>query len=57
MQKDKIHITNPEAAQTLCALIVLNYFLDSANPSDVAKKSGLAANLVPLRPISENQLE
>jgi DNA-binding transcriptional ArsR family regulator len=46
MQKDKIRITNPEAAQALRTSSVLGYFLNSANPSDVAKKSGLAANLV-----------
>ncbi len=46
MQTDKIRITNPEAAQVLRNSSVLQYFLNAANPSDVAKKSGLAANLV-----------
>ncbi len=46
MQKDKIRITDPEAAQVLRTSSILNYFLEPANPSDVAKKSGLAANLV-----------
>ena len=46
MQKDKIRITDPEAAHVLRTSSILGYFLESTNPRDVAKKSGLAANLV-----------
>ncbi len=46
MQKDKIRITNPEAAQALRSSSILQYFLEAANPSEVAKKAGIAANLV-----------
>ena len=46
MQKDSIHLTNPEAAQTLRNSAVLQFFLEPVSPSDVAKPSGLAANLV-----------
>ncbi len=46
MQKDRIRITNPETARALRNTAVLHYFLEPTSPSDVAKKSGLAANLV-----------
>lgn len=46
MQKETIHLTNPEAAQTLRNSAVLQFFLEPVSPSDVAKRSGLAANLV-----------
>jgi hypothetical protein len=46
MQKESIHLTNPEAAQALRDSAVLQFFLEPVSPSDVAKKSGLAANLV-----------
>ncbi len=46
MQKETIHLTNPEAAQTLRSSAVLQFFLEPISPSDVAKRSGLAANLV-----------
>jgi DNA-binding transcriptional ArsR family regulator len=46
MQKESIHLTNPEAAQTLRNSAVLQFFLEPVSPSDVAKRSGLAANLV-----------
>ncbi len=46
MQKETIHLTNPEAAQALRTSAVLQFFLEPVSPSDVAKCSGLAANLV-----------
>ncbi len=46
MQKDKIRITNPEAAKTLRSSAILPYFLEQENPSAVAKKLGTTANLV-----------
>jgi hypothetical protein len=46
MQKESIHLTNPEAAQALRSSAVLQFFLEPISPSDVAKRSGLAANLV-----------
>ncbi len=46
MQKETVHLTNPEAAQALRNSAVLQFFLEPVSPSDVAKKSGLAANLV-----------
>jgi hypothetical protein len=46
MQKDTIHLTNPEAAQTLRSSAILQFFfLAPISPSDVAKQAGVAANL------------
>ncbi len=46
MQKDRIRISNPEAARVLRSTAVLQYFLEPSSPSEVAKQTGLAANLV-----------
>jgi hypothetical protein len=46
MQKESIHLINPEAAEALRSSAVLQFFLEPTSPSDVAKQSGLAANLV-----------
>jgi hypothetical protein len=47
MQKDTLHLTNPEAAQTLRSSSILQFFfLAPISPSDVAKQAGVAANLV-----------
>ncbi len=46
MQKESMQITNPEAAEVLRNSAVLQFFLEPVSPSDVAKRSGLAANLV-----------
>ena len=46
MQTDRIRLTNPEAARALRDTPVLHKFLLEANPSDVAKACGMAANLV-----------
>ncbi len=46
MQKETLHLTNPEAAQALRTSAVLQFFLEPTSPSDVAKRLGLAANLV-----------
>jgi hypothetical protein len=46
MQKNKIQITNQKAALTLRNSNILHYFLEPISPSAVAKKAGLAANLV-----------
>ncbi len=46
MQKDRIRLTNPEAARTLRDTPVLHQFLYERNSSDVAKQLGMPANLV-----------
>ncbi len=46
MQKDLIRITSPKAARVLRHTALLHHFLEPTSPSDVAKVTGLAANLV-----------
>ena len=46
MQKDRIRLTNPEAARTLRDTPVLHHFLYERNSSDVAKQLNMPANLV-----------
>lgn len=46
MQKDRIRLTNPEAARTLRDTPVLHQFLFERNSSDVAKQLEMPANLV-----------
>ena len=46
MQKDRIRLTNPEAARTLLDSPVLGRFVDEQNSSDIAKELNMPANLV-----------
>ena len=46
MQKDRIRLTNPEAARTLRYTPVLQEFVNERNSSDVAKELNMPANLV-----------
>jgi DNA-binding transcriptional ArsR family regulator len=46
MQKNTMTVTDVEAAKALYGVPFLGAFLEPASPSDVAKSSGLAANLV-----------
>ena len=46
MQKDRIRLTNPEAARTLRDTPVLQQFINERNSSDVAKELKMPANLV-----------
>ena len=46
MQTDRIRLTNPEAARALRDTPVLHGFLSECNPSEVAKRIGMPANLV-----------
>ena len=46
MQKDRIRLTNPEAARTLRDSPVLGRFVDEQNSSDIAKELATPANLV-----------
>ncbi len=47
MQKDTLHLNNPEAVQTLRSSAILQFFsLAPISPSDVAKQAGVPANLV-----------
>ncbi len=46
MQKPEIILTNPEAARALRDNDLLAQFLEPKSPSEVAKKTGQAANLV-----------
>jgi DNA-binding MarR family transcriptional regulator len=46
MQKDRLRLTNPEAARTLLDSPVLGRFVDEQNSSDIAKELKMPANLV-----------
>ena len=46
MQKDRIRLTNPEAARTLRDTPVLHQFINERNSSDIAKELKMPANLV-----------
>ncbi len=46
MQKQELILTNPEAARALRDNELLGEFLEPSSPSDVAKKTGQAANVV-----------
>ena len=46
MQKDRIRLTNPEAARTLRDTPVLHQFINECNSSDIAKELNMPANLV-----------
>ncbi len=46
MQKDRIRLTNPEAARTLRDTPVLHQFVIERNSSDIAKELNMPANLV-----------
>ena len=46
MQKDRIRLTNPEAARTLRDTPVLQQFINERNSSDIAKELKMPANLV-----------
>lgn len=46
MQTQEITLTNPEAARALRDNELLGEFLEPTSPSDLAKKKGLAANVV-----------
>jgi len=46
MQKDRIRLTNPEAARTLRDTPVLHQFINECNSSDIAKELKMPANLV-----------
>jgi DNA-binding transcriptional ArsR family regulator len=46
MQTQEITLTNPEAARALRDNELLGEFLEPSSPSDVAKKTGQAANVV-----------
>jgi hypothetical protein len=46
MQLQKLTLTNPEAARALRDNELLGEFLEPTSPSDVAKKTGQAANVV-----------
>jgi hypothetical protein len=46
MQKDRIRLTNPEAARTLRDTPVLHHFVHERNASDVATELEMPANLV-----------
>lgn len=45
-QQDELILTNPEAARALRDSAIFPQFLEPKSPSDVAKKTGMAANLV-----------
>jgi hypothetical protein len=45
-QQDELILTNPEAARALHDSAIFPQFLEPKSPSDVAKKTGMAANLV-----------
>jgi hypothetical protein len=46
MQRQELTLTNPEAARALRDNELLGEFLEPSSPSDVAKKKGVAANVV-----------
>lgn len=46
MQKQELILTNPEAARALRDNDLLHEFLEPTSPSEIAKKKGLAANVV-----------
>jgi hypothetical protein len=45
-QQDELILTNPEAARALRDSAIFPQFLEPKSPSEVAKKTGMAANLV-----------
>jgi hypothetical protein len=45
-QQDELILTNPEAARALRDSTIFPQFLEPKSPSEVAKKTGMAANLV-----------
>jgi hypothetical protein len=45
-QQDELILTNPEAARALRDSAIFPQFLEPKSPSDVARKTGIAANLV-----------